>query len=217
MRRVMKLKDYSFRTQIIGWQQPTYKSWLQLLKNQTGHKYTQILEKVSLFLSNGLVQGSKCPPDVDVYIEDLPNVDLKLYNAVMRAIAEELGVSPMVVAKSLLEAVRRLLPERPFINKVGYVVYYIDHDSSILAVKLSANYTNRKYAYLLLDLDQAKEARRIKALPAIVHEQIVSRIRNDVNVPLNTLMRFSEKKGWVKEGNNFNFNTENYLRISGVL
>ena len=99
MRRIMKLKDYSFRQQIIGWHQPTYKAWMHVLKDQCGLKYTQLLQSVSTLLSNGLVQGSQCPNDPDVYIEDLPNIDLKHYNAIIHTIAEFAGVSPTIVAE----------------------------------------------------------------------------------------------------------------------
>lgn len=177
-------------------------------------KYTQLLQYVSGLLTNNSVSGSVCPTGVDVYIEDLPNIDLKLYNEIIHEIADEYVIAPIIVAESLLSAVRRHLPERPFVNEVGYVVYRINEDKSLLAVKLSANYTNRKYAYLLLNMDKGVEKRQIKELSDRVHERILSQIRNDDNVPLNTLMRFSEKTGWVKEGNSFNFNTENYLKIT---
>lgn len=214
MRRIMKLKDYSFRQQIIGWHQPTYKAWMHVLKDQCGLKYTQLLQSVSTLLSNGLVQGSQCPNDPDVYIEDLPNIDLKLYKAIIRAIAEYADVSPMVVAQSLLMSVRRLQPERPFINKVGLVVYRFDTDGSILAVKLSANYTNRKYAFQLLETDNQSVKDQIRQLDNTVHEKLYAWIKSDTRIPLNTLMRFTEKTGWVKISSVVNYNTENYLKIT---
>ena len=213
MRRIMRLKDYSFRQQIIGWHQPTYKAWMQILKDRCGLKYTQLLQSVSMFLSNGTVRGSQCPIDPDVFIEDLPNIDLKLYSAIIHSIAEDISLPPIAVAESLLMAVRRLQPERPFINKVGMVVYRIDDDGSILAVKLSANYTNRKYAYQLLETDNQTIKKQISQLDNDVHERMYAWIKSDTRVPLNTLMRFTEKTGWVKIAPIVNFNTENYLKI----